>query len=50
MQDFLNSIGPFIWGFAAGFFWNPIWIILKKIWHEAKTAKEEWKNPNGNSN
>jgi len=50
MQEFLNSIGPFSWGFALGFFWMPTWKILKKVWQEAKIAKEEWRKPNGKSN
>lgn len=47
MQDFINDIGPFSWGFAAGFLWYPIWKILKKIYSEAKQASKEWRNPSG---
>lgn len=44
---FVAWIEPFIWGFAIGFFWYPCWQIAKKIWHEAKLAKQEWRHPNG---
>jgi len=49
VTDFINSIGPFAYGFVLGFFWHPIWQILKKIWHEAKLARTEWSKPNGKS-
>ena len=29
-------------GFAMGYLWHPIWTLLKKIWSEAKKAREEW--------
>ena len=45
MTEFLNALGPFVYGFAFGYFAYPIWQILKKIWHEAKVAKNEWRNP-----
>ena len=32
----------FIYGFAFGYFWHPVWTIAKKIWSEAKTASNEW--------
>jgi len=32
----------FIYGFAFGFFAQPAWTIAKKIWSEAKKAKQEW--------
>jgi len=43
-----QSIDPFLWGFALGWLSHIIWPILKKIVHEAKIAKKEWRNPNGN--
>ena len=33
----------FVLGFAAGYIWHPVWIIVKKIWSEAKKAQQEWK-------
>ena len=42
MNDFFEALGWLAWGFAAGYFWNPVWEILKKIWAEAKKAREEW--------
>jgi hypothetical protein len=42
MTEFIQVLGPFIWGFALGYFAFPIWEILKKIWREAKKAREEW--------
>ena len=45
MTEFFDAVGWFAWGFAAGYFWNPIWAAAKKIWNEAKLAKEEWRKP-----
>jgi hypothetical protein len=42
MSELMQSLGPFIYGFVAGYFWHPIWEILKKIWSEAKQARKEW--------
>ena len=39
------ALNYFVIGAVAGYFWNPVWAILKKIWHEAKVAKNEWRNP-----
>lgn len=50
MNDFLQALGPFAWGFALGYFWHPVWIICKRIYEEAKLAKHQWRNPNGNRN
>jgi hypothetical protein len=47
MNDILNALGPFAWGFAIGFFWYPLWTIVKKIWSEAKLARDEWSRPRG---
>jgi len=47
MNDILNAVGPFAWGFVMGFFWYPIWTITKKIWSEAKLVREEWRQPRG---
>jgi hypothetical protein len=32
----------FVYGFVAGWFAVPVWAIAKKIWSEAKKAREEW--------
>ena len=42
MTEFLNAVGPFIYGFAFGYFAYPLWTIAKKIVSEAKKAREEW--------
>lgn len=42
----LEALSPFIYGFAFGYFAYPIWKILKKVWQEAKLAKEQWRQPN----
>ena len=42
MSGFLDALGPFAWGFAAGYFWYPLWQLGKKIVSEAKKAKEQW--------
>ena len=47
MNDFLNALAPFAYGFAIGYFWYPLWELGKKIWHEAKVAREEWRQPRG---
>jgi hypothetical protein len=42
MSAFLDALGPFAWGFVAGFFWYPLWQLGKKIISEARKAKEQW--------
>lgn len=42
MTEFMQALGPFAWGFAVGYLWYPLWDLGKKIWSEAKKAKEEW--------
>lgn len=42
MNDFFAAIGPFVYGCVLGYFANPVWTILKKIWAEAKQARKEW--------
>jgi hypothetical protein len=42
MNDFFAAVGPFVYGFVLGYFAFPIWELLKKIWSEAKKAREEW--------
>jgi hypothetical protein len=42
MNNFLNALGPFVYGFVLGYFAFPLWELLKKIWSEAKKAREEW--------
>jgi len=32
----------FIYGLVIGYFWHPVWEIGKKIWTEAKKAKQDW--------
>jgi hypothetical protein len=44
-QMFLAWLDTFLWGFAFGFFGYPLWQVLKKIWQEARLAKQEWKQP-----
>ena len=46
MNTVLDFMSYFIYGFIAGYFWNPIWEICKKIVSEAKIASKEWKEPN----
>ena len=47
MTDFINALGPFVYGFAVGYFWHPLWQLGKRIVEEARLAKEEWRNPHG---
>lgn len=42
MAQFLNDLSWVVVGFALGYIWNPLWALLKKIWSEAKKAREEW--------
>lgn len=37
-----EALNMFVIGFAAGYVWNPVWNLLKKIWSEAKQAQKEW--------
>ena len=50
MNDFLQAIGPFVYGFIVGFFWNPIFTLARRIYEEAKLARKQWSNPNGDRN
>ena len=42
MSEVVDALGPFLWGFAIGYFWYPMWELGKKIVIEAKKAKDEW--------
>ena len=42
MKEFIDALGYLILGFALGYLWNTLWTIGKKIWTEAKKAREEW--------
>ena len=42
MTEFMQALGPFIYGFVVGYFWYPLWELGKKIVSEAKKAREEW--------
>ena len=35
----------FVLGAVLGYLWHPVWNITKKIWIEAKIAKDEWSRP-----
>ena len=50
MDDFLQALAPFVYGFIVGFFWNPFCTLARRIYEEAKLARKEWRNPNGNRN
>jgi hypothetical protein len=39
MKEFME---PFVWGLFIGYAWHPVWTIAKKIYSEAKKAREEW--------
>lgn len=41
-EEFKLALNYFIIGAVVGYFWHPGWIIIKKIIHEAKVAKNEW--------
>lgn len=42
MPEFKEAVELFSWGFLFGLFFRPGWELLKKVWAEAKKAKEEW--------
>ena len=42
MEQLWNDLALIIYGAAFGYLWHPVWKILKKIWTEAKKAREEW--------
>jgi hypothetical protein len=42
MSEFVDALSPFIYGFAVGYFWYPLWQLGKKIVSEARKAKEQW--------
>ena len=48
MNDFLQALTPFVYGFIVGFCWNPICTLTRRIYEEAKLAKQQWRNPDGN--
>ena len=37
-----DAVSYLVIGFAAGYVWNPVWTVCKKIWIEIKKAREEW--------
>jgi hypothetical protein len=41
-EDVKLALSFFIYGAVLGYFWHPVWTIIKKIWTEAKKAREEW--------
>lgn len=43
MEQFLHDFSLFLYGVAIGYFLHPIVNIIKKIIHEARTAKAEWR-------
>ena len=48
-EEIKLALGFFIYGAVLGYFWHPIWAIIKKIIHEAKVAQNEWRK-SGNKN
>lgn len=41
--DVWDAVSYFIYGAALGYLWHPVWAIIKKIWHEAKVTRDEWR-------
>jgi hypothetical protein len=39
------ALNYFLLGAVTGYFWQPLWALGKKIIHEAKEARHEWRNP-----
>jgi len=42
MTEFKFGLEWFLYGFIAGYFAHPLWILLTKIVQEAKLARDEW--------
>lgn len=42
-EEIKLALNYFVIGAAAGYLWHPVWDIVKKIIHEAKVAKNEWR-------
>jgi hypothetical protein len=47
MIGFWHAIEWFIYGFLAGWLLDPAWHLIKRIWQEAKVARDEWRRPRG---
>ena len=45
MTEFWLAIEWFVYGFVGGLVAHPAWSLAKRIWHEAKLAREQWGNP-----
>lgn len=45
MTEFWHATEWFIWGLVAGLLAAPTWTIAKRVWQEAKLAREQWGNP-----
>jgi len=41
-MNWQEAVNMFAWGAVIGYFWHPVWNVLKKIWSEAKKAREDW--------
>jgi hypothetical protein len=41
-MNWQETVNIFAWGLVIGYFWHPLWNVLKKIWAEAKKARKEW--------
>lgn len=47
MTEFWLATEWFIYGFAAGFVARPAWTVIKRVWQEARLARDEWGRPGG---
>ncbi len=47
MIEFLIAAEWFMYGFIAGITAVPGWHIARRVWQEAKLAREEWGRPRG---
>ncbi len=46
-EEIKLAVNYLVIGFAIGFLWAPAWTLMKKVYHEAKLAREEWSRPRG---
>ena len=44
-MTFLDHVMPFVYGFAIGYFWDPIYKLIKRVIEEFQIARDEWRNP-----
>lgn len=47
MTEFWQAVEYLVYGFVAGFFWNPAVTLCRRVYEEFKLAREQWSKPRG---